>query len=245
MEYSFNVEIAEKYGVNIAIVLKNFQFWILKNKANDKHFYEGRTWTYNSISALSKLFPFWEPHQIRYIIDKAVELEILVKGNFNKKGYDHTTWYAFKNEEDFLSTIDENSQNDVRKVAEGFEKSRRPIPDINTDINTEEKKRPRVRKKEIDDTMFNKFWEVYDFKIGKFASQNIWNRMNLSERTKALEQTLPYLDWVALRYGDIKYKMKPENYLKKKIYLEELVLPTKEKSPTIKQFKDYRGIEEI
>jgi hypothetical protein len=243
MEYSFNVEVAEKYGVNIAIVLKNFQFWILKNKANDKHSYEGRTWTYNSISALSKLFPFWETHQIRYIIDKAVELEILIKGNFNKKGYDHTTWYAFKNEEDFLSTIDEISQDDVRKVAERCEKSRRPIPDINTDINTEEKKHARTRKKVTDDSMFNKFWEVYDFKIGKYASQKIWDKMNMTERTKALEQSLAYVDWVMLRYGDMKYKMKPENYLKKKIFLEELVLTPTEKP--VKGFRDYKGIEEI
>ena len=36
MEYSFNIHIAKKYGVDEAIMIKNFQFWILKNEASDK-----------------------------------------------------------------------------------------------------------------------------------------------------------------------------------------------------------------
>jgi len=36
MEYSFSVEIAEVYSVNIAIVLKNIQFRILIIKTNGK-----------------------------------------------------------------------------------------------------------------------------------------------------------------------------------------------------------------
>ena len=51
MEYSFNIHIAKKYGVDEAIMIKNFQFWILKNEASEKHNHKGSYWTYNSVSS--------------------------------------------------------------------------------------------------------------------------------------------------------------------------------------------------
>ena len=48
MQYSFDTKEAMEHGVNEAIIIANIRFWVQKNKANDKHFYEGRTWTYNS-----------------------------------------------------------------------------------------------------------------------------------------------------------------------------------------------------
>ena len=53
--YSFNKEHAKKYGVSEAIVIKNLQFWISKNMANNYSCHDGRTWTYNTISAFQEL----------------------------------------------------------------------------------------------------------------------------------------------------------------------------------------------
>ena len=52
MQHSFDIEIAEKYGVSEAILLQHLWFWIEKNKANEVNFYDGTYWTYNSIKAL-------------------------------------------------------------------------------------------------------------------------------------------------------------------------------------------------
>jgi len=57
--YSFKIEHAIKYGLDEAVILKNLAFWIEKNEANNKNFYEGKYWTYNSLEAFKKLFPFW------------------------------------------------------------------------------------------------------------------------------------------------------------------------------------------
>lgn len=46
MKHIFDVEIAKKYGINVAVILENMSYWIKKNEANDKHFYEGKYWTY-------------------------------------------------------------------------------------------------------------------------------------------------------------------------------------------------------
>ena len=58
MIHTFDSEIAEKYGVNCAILLQFIFFWCEKNKANGKHFYDGHYWTYNSRKALQSLFPY-------------------------------------------------------------------------------------------------------------------------------------------------------------------------------------------
>lgn len=157
MEYGFNVIIAEKLGVNEAIMIKNFQFWLEKNKANEKSYYEGRYWTYNSIGAFCKIFPFWSRDQIRYILKKLTDKEILISGNFNKSPYDKTLWYSLNEEKvaelskkdvenipnadgEFAKSSWENSTIDVGNFPHREGKIPKPIPDINTDnkpdINT-------------------------------------------------------------------------------------------------------------
>jgi len=129
INYSFNIIYAKKYGVNEAIMINNLIYWIIKNKANNKHFYEGRTWTYNSHEAFSRLFPFWDKYQVRRIIDSLVEQKVLIKGNFNKIRLDRTMWYSFNNELAFLPN--------------GFAENDTPIPNINTDS------KPNIKKEYI------------------------------------------------------------------------------------------------
>lgn len=94
MEHHFNVDIAKEHGINVAIFLNNVAFWIQKNQANKKHFYEGRYWTYNSSEALSILFPYWSVDQLDRIIKKCVSAGLLLLNNFNENKYDRTRWYS-------------------------------------------------------------------------------------------------------------------------------------------------------
>lgn len=98
MEYSFNVEDASNYGVDCAVMIKNIDFWISKNQANNKHLYNGKFWTYNSNKAFLTLFPFWTENQVRYIIKKLSDMNVIEIGNFNKNSFDRTNWYTFSDE---------------------------------------------------------------------------------------------------------------------------------------------------
>lgn len=102
MNYSFSIEEAQQYGVDEAILLQNFLFWIRKNAANNRHQYDGRTWTYNSKKALTKLFPFWSYDQVKRALNSLIKQGVLVTGNYNKIRFDRTLWYAFKDEQLFL-----------------------------------------------------------------------------------------------------------------------------------------------
>lgn len=151
MEFSFNVEFANRYGIDEAIMIKSFQFWIRLNKANGNNFNDGKYWTYNTNKSLTLYFSFWSEKQVRRIIESLVDKGILLKGNYNKIGYDRTIWYAFTDEDLYLSdnfhlpdngldqkgnTILPNGQMDIPKRANRFAQKGEPIPVANQVLKT-------------------------------------------------------------------------------------------------------------
>lgn len=94
-EHSFDIEVAQKYGIACAILIKHFSYWIAKNIANETNFFDGRYWTYNSIKAFEQLFPYMTSKQIRSTLKKLEDENIIMSGNYNKSPYDRTKWYAF------------------------------------------------------------------------------------------------------------------------------------------------------
>ena len=59
------------------------------------HYHDGRTWTFNSVDAFTKIFPFWSKGQIRRILKSLEDSGVIVTGNYNQSAYDRKTWYAF------------------------------------------------------------------------------------------------------------------------------------------------------
>lgn len=125
MNFSFDGDFAKEYGVDEAIMYNYFSYWIAKNKANDRHFYDGFTWTYNSQKALTELFPFWNRSKIQRILASLENKGLLIKGNYNQLAYDRTTWYALPKFEQTLvqkQTLICSNLNNERS------KSEQPIP---------------------------------------------------------------------------------------------------------------------
>ncbi len=136
MEHSFNVEIAKEFGVNCAIIIRHFQFWIIKNKASDRNLIEGSTWSYGTPESFSKIFPYFSAPQIRRILNKLIELKVLKTGNYNKIAYDRTLWYAFINEDAFIhseNSIVQNGHIHLTKSLNQSDDNGKPIPNTNTD----------------------------------------------------------------------------------------------------------------
>ena len=94
MVHSFDVEIAERYGLLEAVLLNNLYYWIEKNRANEVNFFDGTYWTYNSTRAFNELFPYVSERQIKNALKHLREEGILLTGNYNKSAYDRTLWYA-------------------------------------------------------------------------------------------------------------------------------------------------------
>lgn len=94
MDYSFNGEIAARYGIDEAVFIQ----YLANEKVSEQHYYDGRNWTYNSMRAFTELFPFWTEKQVRRIIKKLSDNGAIYIGNYNKSGFDRTQWYALSEE---------------------------------------------------------------------------------------------------------------------------------------------------
>ena len=139
MNYLFDVEEAEKYGVNEAILLYHFKYWLRKNLVNDKNIYDGKAWTYNTNNAFIELFPFWSIGQIRRILKSMEKQDLIETGNYNKSQYDRTKWYSLKDQSMLelpsknQDSICGNEQIHLLKSTNGFGEIARPIPDNKPD----------------------------------------------------------------------------------------------------------------
>lgn len=141
MDYHFDLEHAKAYGVEEAIMLHNFIYWLRHNRANRKNLHEGRTWTYNTLEAFVELFPFWTVGQIRRILDSLISQGVIVKGNHNARAYDRTCWYSLADESllELPAPICRNQQMDLPKPTNGFAETDGPIPDIKPDSKPDKK----------------------------------------------------------------------------------------------------------
>lgn len=181
MNHSFDVDIACLHGVDAAILIENFRFWIAKNKANNRHFYDGRWWTYNSVKAFSELFPYWSGPQVRRIIEKMEDAGVLVSGSYNQNPWDKTKWYAF---------------------GDGFDLMKKSVPfaeigKSDTDINTDTT--PHTPKGA--DALFDTFWTAYPVKVGKDAAKRAFTKRKptaelLGEMLNAIAEQKTSLAWI-------------------------------------------------
>lgn len=110
MTHQFDTEIAEKVGVNAAILYENIKWWCAKNEANETNFFDGKYWTFNSIKAWHQLFPYLTGKQIRTAITKLEDEGYIVSGNYNQSPYDRTKWYSLSTKIDLPTRSNENDQ---------------------------------------------------------------------------------------------------------------------------------------
>lgn len=143
-DHLLSVEVAVDFGVNAALIFHNIANWCEHNRANRKHFFDGRYWTYNSISAFSEIYPYFTEKQIRNAIDKLIEGGLIVKGNYNKLAFDKTTWYALTDKGEAYRSRRANGcdsegericpecQTDSPEKSNGFASEGEAIPSVNT-----------------------------------------------------------------------------------------------------------------
>ena len=102
MRHSFNTDVAERYGLQEAILLDWIVFWLVENERNERNFYEGRCWVFNSAKALAEKFHYLSPNTIQKTLKRLEDAGIIISGNFNKNKFDRTKWYSIADEYRYL-----------------------------------------------------------------------------------------------------------------------------------------------
>lgn len=84
---------ANVLGLNEAIVVQQIHYWLNINEKAKRNVYDDKVWTFNTYENWQKEnFTFWSIKTVQRIFDKLTKSGIIIKGNYNKKKYDRTTW---------------------------------------------------------------------------------------------------------------------------------------------------------
>lgn len=203
MTHSFDIDVAMEYGVNCAIILQNLYYWVEKNRANEKHFYDGMYWTYNSVKAFEELFPYLSSKQIRSALSKLIDEGIIVDGNYNDSAYDRTKWYAItekgmcffqKGYQDLPCRENGNTEEgdsiDIYNNINNITNSKPNIKPDNNISDCEDNGKPT--QKDIDD-FFRAVWQVYPKKRGKgqvsdAKKKKLYETVGLDQMMRCIER---------------------------------------------------------
>ena len=222
MYHTFDVAVAKEVGVIPAILFQNLAFWCQHSQANGTNYHDGNFWTYNTVKALKAIFPYLTSSQIDTGMKKLVDAGLIVKGNYNKSAYDRTTWYAITK---YGKSIFDFSEMENANFENGFAENRKPIPDINTDVNAVVKTNTslsRSRAVNMIPENFKDFWKVYPRHVAKQNAEKAWKKLNPDDNL--LQAILADVnrrlggEW---RGKDMQYIPHPSTYLNQRRWEDE------------------------
>lgn len=225
-QHYFNIEIATKHGVNEAIFLNNIAFWIQKNVANNKHFYDNYHWTYNSQAAFIKLFPYWSRQNLRTIISSCEKQGLIKIGIYNEKKYDKTTWYAFTDKGlnlfPTLKSLGCNQPMDLLEPTKALVRINQPIPDNKPDNKPDIK---NINSSDDERELFDQFWLSYPKKQGRERAWKIWKREGLNKIALMITGDVQVRHEKYWRFKHKDYIPMAATYLSGKQWEDELIDP--------------------
>lgn len=156
--HHFDPYLAQKYGVNEAIFLSDVAFWVQYNQKNNKNFYDGHYWTYNTTNAICERHFYWTRHQVERIIKKLSECGAILIGNYNSDPRDRTNWYSLGYDlyEYFYGNLGAEDRDCIpakagihsRKSGDPFPQKRGALPDNTTTDNIQIYKNTFLSKKQ-------------------------------------------------------------------------------------------------
>ncbi len=95
-----NPLLAERIGLNEAIVLQQLKYWLSETDSGVEH--DGRRWIYNTLEQWQKQFPFWSAETVKRTLSSLQKQGLVLVEKLAKARHDHTNYYAINYESDDL-----------------------------------------------------------------------------------------------------------------------------------------------
>lgn len=209
--HSYNVSVAADVGINAAVIFYNICFWVEENHANNRHFINGKYWTYNTVKALHTIFPEMTGKQIEYALKKLKDGGYIESAILSEDTRDRTNWYAVCNFKKWILHEEPDPQekempNEEAEVSS--ENSEMPSDDsamfnninnnIDSDTDNNQSNKNQTDNKPTDNSHEDKTLSKDNGKVKTSSSEN---RKKMSEHKTALEK---YLDKKADEQGMMK-----------------------------------------
>ena len=183
----------------------NIAFWVKQNTLNKHNYFEGRYWTYNSLSAYAGLFYYVSESTIKRAIKHLKDEGLIYAGNFNNDRFNHTNYYTLTDKGCALikNPTDRTGQNDLIETTY----SDLPLFNKNTDstdisISDNTLQIPLISPEEKLKLLFDEFWAAYPRKDDK---KRAWLKF---KAIKNLEKVFPDI------MADVENKKKSEQWNK-------------------------------
>jgi hypothetical protein len=210
--HSFDPADAVEYGILEAVLLANIRWWVAKNASNNKHWYDGHYWTYNSAKAFAKMFPYASQQQIQRALKKLESSGIVHVGNYNSNPYDHTKWYTtpIQGEFDRSHLINRSDSSDQPSITDS---------------------KPVVNKKDVNNPLFDTFWKAYPRKTNKGFARSVFAKMNVTD--DLMEKMLNAIEvqkrtiW---KDKDQQYIPHPSTWLNGERWEDEIQMPAQQRN---------------
>ena len=87
-----NPQLAERIGLNEAIVLQQLKYWLRETGSGVEH--DGRRWVYNTVEQWQKQFPFWSVDTVKRALKSLQTQGIILAEQLAKSKHDRTNHYA-------------------------------------------------------------------------------------------------------------------------------------------------------
>lgn len=211
-KHHFNTNLAFEVGLASATIANHIHWWIEQNRDNERNFYDGHYWTYNSIEAFTKTFWYLTKRQIETALNKLIDNGYLIKGNYNKSKLDRTLWYALTDKYFRLmegkkeNSIQQNCEPHFTKMQNALNKNEECIigitnikttdikPDLETKdarevLNTQEPARLHEQTKTQSSPICQKaFFETSDFQAQDNITQTDLDYLNTFSNSLTQEQ---------------------------------------------------------
>lgn len=224
MEHKFDVKFAKDYGIEESIMINNLYFWIKHNVANGVNKNDGRYWTFNSVKALSELFPYMNEKKIERVLSSLIEKGLVLKGRFSDDKMIRTNWYSFTdkgvdilNEEKYdIKGFSDTYNSHFPKMTNGLDKNGESIYiNNNSDCNNSIEDKKQEDKKITKDDLFEECWKAYRRKGVKKPAKAQWQKLTDKEK----ELVLPHIKaYVSTR--EVQYQKDFERYLRDRLFKE-------------------------
>lgn len=107
-----NADLADRIGLNEAIVLQQVNYWITGSTAGEEH--EGRKWVYNTFEKWQEEnFPFWSVDTVKRTFTRLKKMGLVDVKQLRKSQHDHTNFYTINYENPLLSDQGKLHQSNV------------------------------------------------------------------------------------------------------------------------------------
>jgi len=112
---SFNVQIADKFGLKEAVIINYLQYEIGIYQKSNKNFYEEKHWVNDLKDKLLIAQPFFiNKSRVNRVINRLLRKNVIVRKRFRSHPFQSSYSYAFEDENLFLPRYNENFKKEMK-----------------------------------------------------------------------------------------------------------------------------------